>query len=170
MLPEDMFNHAAGGYGGQGTLCGCLGSCAAMFNLVAFDKEKTHTKLTADLIKWYSQTTMPSKRFDSIAKFKDQYQEAPDSPLCHVSVSSWILKANTKYDAPERKDRCGKVTADVVYQAVLMLNDLADKKYTPIAANLTQETSECMSCHGKGGDFNVTVQQNCLSCHDDHTK
>lgn len=30
-----MFHHAAGGYGGQGTLCGSIGSCAAIINLVA---------------------------------------------------------------------------------------------------------------------------------------
>jgi hypothetical protein len=165
-----MFNHAAGGYGGQATLCGGLGSCAAMINLVAFDNDNTHTKLTADLLKWYAQTSMPSTRFDAIATYKDQYQEEPGSPLCHVSVSSWIMKADTKYDAKERKDRCGKVTADVVYQTVEMLNAYAEGKYAPIKAKLTADTAGCMSCHGKEAAYNVTVQQDCLACHDDHTK
>lgn len=165
-----MFNHASGGYGGQGTLCGGLGSCAAMINLIAFDKNKTHAKLTADLLHWYSQTSMPSTRCDAIATFTDQYQEAPGSPLCHASVSSWILKTGAAYGDKERKDRCGKVTADVVYQTVLMLNDYADGKHTPILANLSNESADCMSCHGKDAFHNVTVQQDCLSCHDDHTK
>lgn len=169
MLPDDMFNHTAGGYGGQATLCGCLGSCAAIFNLVAFDKDKTHTKMAGDLLKWYSQTPLPSNRYDAIATHKDQYQEVPGSPLCHISVSSWIMKAGTKYGAPDRKDRCAKVTADVVYQAVEMLNAHAERAYTPVKAALTQPTLDCMSCHGKEGDHNVTVQQDCRLCHDDHT-
>jgi hypothetical protein len=170
MLPDDLFNHAAGGYGGQGSLCGSLGACAALINLIAFDKDKSHTKLTADLLKWYSQTEMPSNRCDAIATHKDQYKEAPGSTLCHVSVSSWILKANTNYDAPARKDRCGKVTGDAVYQTVLMLNDYSDGKYTAVKAKLSAETAGCMSCHGKGGDNNVTIQQDCMDCHTDHTK
>lgn len=170
MLPEDMFNHAAGGYGGQGTLCGALGSCSALINLVAFDKDRNHTKLAADLLKWYSQTAMPSARCDAIAKFKDQYREVPGSALCHASVSSWMMKAKTGYNSAERKDRCAKVTGDVVYQTVTMLNDYAEGKYTAVKAKLSAKTGECMSCHGKDGADNVTIQQDCMGCHIDHTK
>lgn len=104
-----------------------------------------------------------------IATHKDQYQEVPGSPLCHISVSSWIMKAGSKYGAPDRKDRCAKVTADVVYQAVAMLNAHVERSYTPVKAALTQPTLDCMTCHGKEGDHNVTVQQDCRLCHDDHT-
>ncbi|MRR37256.1 hypothetical protein EG829_21880, partial [bacterium] len=49
-----MFHHAAGGYAQQGTLCGSIGSCAAIINLVAKDKDNSHTKILSDLIAWYS--------------------------------------------------------------------------------------------------------------------
>lgn len=165
-----MFHHAAGGYGGQGTLCGSIGSCAAIINLVAADDKKTHSKLAADLIAWYAQTSFPSNRFDDIAKHKDQLQLVPNSPLCHVSVSSWMMAAKTNYDGKDRKDRCAKVTADTVYKMVEMLNQHVDGSYKMVGAKLTEYTESCLSCHGPKAANNQRGEMDCLSCHDDHTK
>jgi methyl coenzyme M reductase alpha subunit len=124
-----MFHHAAGGYAQQGTLCGSIGSCAAIINLVAMDKNNTHMKLLGDLISWYSQCSFPSQRFDSIATYKNQIQTAAVSSLCHTSVSGWMM-----------------------------------------AAKLSKETENCLSCHGTKATDNQKGQMNCVSCHDDHTK
>ena len=165
-----MFHHAAGGYGGEGTLCGAIGSCAAIINMVAFDDKKTHSKLVGDLISWYAQTTLPPKNYDAIATYKDQYQEVPNSPLCHVSVSSWIMAVGTSYKAKDRKDRCAKVTAATVYRTVEILNQHVDGKYEMLGAKLSEDTENCLSCHGKEAQNNQRGQMDCLSCHDDHTK
>ncbi len=165
-----MFHHAAGGYGGQGTLCGAIGSCAAIINMVAYDDKKTHSKLVGDLIAWYAQTAFPSQRFDAIAKYKDQIQLVPNSPLCHVSVSAWMMAAKTSYKEKDRKDRCAKVTGDTVYRMVEMLNQHMDGNYTMIGAKLSEDTENCLSCHGPETGNNQKGEMDCLSCHDDHTK
>lgn len=170
LLPEDMFHHAAGGYGQQGSLCGSIGSCAAIINLVAKDKDNSHTKLLGDLISWYSQFSFPSQRFDSVATYKKQLQKVAGSPLCHASVSTWMMAAKSSYSAKDRKDRCAKVAADTVYQTVVMLNDYSDGKYKSLAANLSKETESCLSCHGPKAADNQKGQMDCVSCHDDHTK
>lgn len=169
LLPEDMFHHAAGGYGQQGTLCGSIGSCAAIINLVAKDKNNSHTKLVADLIAWYSQSPFPSKRFDDIATYKNQIQKVADSPLCHASVSGWMIAAKSSYSAKDRKDRCAKVTADTVYHTVEMLNAYSEGKYQAFAAKLSKETEDCLSCHGPSASDNEKGQMTCVTCHDDHT-
>ena len=39
-LPDMMMIHAAGGYGGHGTLCGALGGAACIINLVGYGPDK----------------------------------------------------------------------------------------------------------------------------------
>ncbi|AJE04333.1 hypothetical protein GPICK_14115 [Geobacter pickeringii] len=165
-----MFHHAAGGYALQGTLCGSIGACGAIINLAAMDKENSHTKILTDLISWYSQCSFPTQRFDAIATYKNQVQKVAVSPLCHTSVSGWMVAANSSYHAKERKDRCAKVAAETVYQTMVMLNAYAEGKYKPLAAKLSPETESCLSCHGPKAADNAKGQMDCLSCHDDHTK
>lgn len=169
-LPDSMFHHAAGGYGGQGTLCGSIGSCAAIINLVAYDDKKTHSKLTADLVNWYAEQNFPSKRYDDIATHKNQVQRVPESPLCHASISGWMSVANASYNDKQRKDRCAKVAADTVYRTVEILNQHMEGKYVIAGAKFNDETEHCLSCHGKNAMYNEKGLNNCLSCHDDHTK
>lgn len=170
LLPEEMFHHAAGGYGGEGTLCGSIGACAAIINLVVFDDQKTHSKLVADLIHWYNQEPFPSTRFDHIAATQNQIQRAPDSPLCHVSVSTWMSVAGASYDDKQRKDRCAKVAGDTAFKTVELLNQYMESKYAFIGPHRTAETESCLSCHGSKSLNNTRGLGNCLSCHDDHTK
>ncbi len=165
-----MFHHAAGGYGGQGTLCGAIGACAAMINLVAKDDKKTHSKLVGDLIAWYSQTSFPPTKFDQIATYTDQVQKVPNSPLCHVSVSTWMMEAGASYKDKQRKDRCAKVTGATVYRMVEMLNQHVDGNYAMLGASHLEGTEECLSCHGTSADYNQKGEMECLVCHDDHTK
>lgn len=165
-----MFHHAAGGYAQQGTLCGSVGSCAAIINLVAKDKDNSHTKILSDLIAWYSQFAFPSQRFDSVATYKNQIQTVAVSSLCHTSVSGWMMAANSSYSAKDRKDRCAKVAADTVYQTVMLLNDYAEGKYKTLGLKPSKETEYCLSCHGPKAADNQKGQMSCLSCHDDHTK
>lgn len=161
---------AAGGYGDQGTLCGSLGVCASIINLVTMDKDKTHTRLAGDLINWYGQQPFPSTKFDTIATVKQQIQTVPNSPLCHVSVSGWMMAAKTSYPAKDRKDRCAKVAAEVACHTVEILNAYSEGTYKPVMAKLSQGTEHCLSCHGETAANNAKGQMDCLTCHGDHTK
>ncbi len=171
MLSDDMFHHAAGGYAGQGTLCGSIGACAALINLVTKDKDNTHNVMVGDLINWYASVNFPTERFDAICYFPKQIRVVPDSPLCHISVSTWTVAAGTKISSKERKDRCAKVAGEVAYHTVTMLNDYADKKFKPSAPGVSAETGYCLGCHGpNGAENNQQGRMVCAKCHDDHTK
>ncbi len=171
MLSDDMFHHAAGGYGGQGTLCGSLGACASLINLVTKDKNNTHNIMVTNLINWYAGSNFPTDRFDSICYFPKQIRVVPNSPLCHASVSSWTMAAGTKISSKERKDRCAKVAGEVAFQTVAMLNDYADGKYRPSTPAPSAETGYCLGCHGPGGEeHNQQGRMVCAKCHEDHTK
>lgn len=170
MLSDDMMQHAAAGYGGQGTLCGSLGACSALINLVTMDKNYSHNGMIADLINRYAATNFPTDRFDSICYFPKQIQVVPNSPLCHISVSTWCMAAGVKISSKEKKDRCAKVAGEVAFQTVSMLNDYADGKFKPSAPGVSAETGYCLGCHGSAADHNQQGRMVCASCHDDHTK
>ena len=162
--------HAAGGYANQGTLCGSLGACAAIINLATMDKDKSHTKLAGELINWYGQQSFPSTRFDVLSASKDQTRTVPNSPLCHASVSGWMMAADATYPDKGRKDRCAKVAAETAYHTVEMLNAFSDGSFKPMVASLSKSTESCLSCHGEEAADNAKGQMDCLTCHDDHTK
>ncbi|MBU0729275.1 MAG: C-GCAxxG-C-C family protein [Proteobacteria bacterium] len=171
MLSDDMMQHAAAGYGGQGTLCGSLGACSALINLVTMDKNQTHTQMVAHLLNWYAVSNFPTDRFDAICYFPKQVRVVPNSPLCHISVSTWAMKAGVQVSSKEKKDRCAKVAGEVAFQTVLMLNDYADGKYKQSLPAVSAATAHCLSCHGPAGaENNQQGRMVCDMCHDDHTK
>ncbi|MDY0267762.1 C-GCAxxG-C-C family (seleno)protein [Trichloromonas sp.] len=169
-LPDRMFDHASNGYANQGTLCGALGACAAVINLVAYYGQGTHKKLIENLFTWYANTPLPSVRFDAISAYPDQVQVTPHSPLCHVSESTWAGAAGAAIGSEEKRARCAKVTAETVYQTVVILNEYLDAKFAPVSAGLSAETHYCLSCHGPRADDNQQGMMTCTVCHDDHTQ
>ncbi len=164
-LPDDMFHHAAGGYAGQGTLCGSLGACSSIINLVAKDEDKSHNKLISDLLNWYASYNHPTDEFDAVVKFPKQVRVVPGSPLCHVSVSTWTMAADTEIKTYERKDRCAKVAGKVAMQTVTMLNAYAAGKWKPVAPDVSEKTETCLDCHGPDGDHNAQGKMECGLCH-----
>jgi hypothetical protein len=116
---------------GQGTLCGALGVASQYLRMVAYDEDKTHVKMIDELFQWYSRTDFPTQRFDDICHFPNQVKRNAKTPLCHVSVSQWTLAAGAKVTSKEKKDRCAKVTGEVIYQTVSMLNLYAEGRYQP---------------------------------------
>lgn len=172
LLPDQMFANLAAGYGGQGTLCGALGVASQLFNLVAFDEQKTYVAMTDDLFQWYSRTAFPTDRFDAICYFPKQVQQLAKSPLCHISVSQWTLAAGAEVTSKQKKDRCAKVTGEVVFQTVRMLNAYVDGRYVAARYPFAEENAACLSCHGaddmwhdKDGMNNQQGKMTCLLCH-----
>ncbi len=171
-MPDYMYSHLSAGYGGQGTLCGALGVASQYFGMVAYDDEETYIKMTDELFQWYSRTDFPTQRFDDICHFPNQVKRTAKTPLCHVSVSQWTLAAGAKMKSEEKKDRCAKVTGEVIYQTVSMLNLYAEGQYRAREYPFEEENQACLICHGVAGmrhdNDGMNNQQGkmaCIHCH-----
>jgi len=68
--------------------------------------------------------------------------------------------------APQRSDRCRRLSADIVAKTAELLNRYhADHTCTFVP--LTQPTATCADCHGRGGVRTDTIaKMNCASCHE----
>ena len=165
LLSDEMFHHAGSGYAGQGTLCGSLGACSAIINLAAKDKDDSHLKMITDLINWYASYNHPTDEFDGFCHYPKQVRLVPDSPLCHVSASTWVVAAGTDVASKERKDRCAKVAGRVAMQTIMMLNDYVDGKFAPVAPAPAEKTASCLECHGPEADNNQQGRMSCGLCH-----
>ena len=176
-MPDYMFSHAAAGYGGHGTLCGALGVCSSVINLVAYDNKGTYTAMIDRMMDWYGDSIFPTERFDDISPMPKQVKTKAMSPLCHTSVSKWIMAAGTHASSDEKKQRCAKVCGEVVYTVTYYLNEYFDGKWKPPKWSPSKEVAHCIECHGpddmwhsKGGMNNQQGHMECLLCHSDHTK
>ena len=165
MLSDEMFHHAGSGYAGQGTLCGSLGACSAIINLVAKDEANTHVMLITDLINWYASYNHPTDEFDAFSHCPGQVRLAPNSPLCHVSSATWVMAAGDAIGSKERKDRCSKVAGKVAMQTVMMLNAYAEGTFAAAAPAVPEHTASCLACHGPEADDNQQGRMNCNLCH-----
>ncbi len=115
-LPDMMMIHAAAGYGGHGTLCGALGGTCCVINLVAYsDKDDIYRQMIDRLFYWYANQRFPTNRFDDISPIPNQVQVKAWSPLCHTSVSKWTLEAGEEVTSKAKKERCAKVSGEVVF-------------------------------------------------------
>jgi mono/diheme cytochrome c family protein len=176
-MPDFMFEHAAAGYGGHGTLCGALGVCSSIINLVVYDKEGTFRDMIDRMMYWYGETSFPTERFDDISKIPKQIKTKAMSPLCHTSVSKWTLAAGAKVTSKEKKERCAKTTGEVVYTVVHYLNEYFDGRWKPAKWSPSKEIAHCVQCHGPDDMYHTLDGMNhqqghmeCLLCHSDHTK
>ena len=172
LLPDYMLANFAAGFAGQGTLCGGLGVASIFFNLVAFDEQKSYTKMTEELFQWYSRMVFPTSRFDDICYFPGQIQRLAKSPLCHISISQWTLAAGATVTSKQKKDRCAKVTGEIAYRMVEMLNEYVDGRYAKREYPFKEENAACLSCHGpddmwhdKDGMNNQMGKMTCNLCH-----
>jgi Putative redox-active protein (C_GCAxxG_C_C) len=176
-MPEYMFAHAAAGYGGHGTLCGVLGVCSALINMVVFDKDETYRMMIDRMMDGYARMEFPTDRFDDISSIPKQVKTRAMSPLCHTSVSKWSLAAGTQVNSKQKKERCAKVTGEVVYIVVDYLNQYFEGTWKPSPWTPKEEIAHCWKCHGsddmwhnKAGMNDQQGHMDCLLCHTDHTK
>lgn len=153
-----------------GTICGALNGAAAAINLVS----NNWGALIYELNGWYTQTAFPSARSNQMAvnqvfgTIKHQgtlVQSVSGSPLCHASVTRWCNTSGFTATSLPRKERCGRLTADVAAKAVEMLN--LDRVGLFVPSFLpTVETETCLSCHGSHSVIeNVITDMKCTQCH-----
>lgn len=161
-----MYRFGGGGVGGWATLCGAPMAAAAAINLVVPAADVG--KLAGELLGWYCDEPLPSKKLDAISKYPNQTQSVAGSPLCHISTTKWCVASRNKEGSPQRKERCGKLTGDVAAQAVQMLNAYFAGTFKPVY-KVSAATEGCMSCH-IGPDSmlqNSYGKMDCTPCHGD---
>ncbi len=173
-IPLRMLGYGRGGAASWGTLCGALNGAGAAINLVAPDADVN--AILGDLIGWYTITEFPTAEANALAVAKgykydtnQQYlavalpTSVSNSPLCHASVAEWIKASGFAEPTTERKERCARLSGDVAYKTVLMLNAWKAGKFVP-AFKVSEETAGCLSCH----QTQQVGKMSCTSCHEPH--
>jgi hypothetical protein len=168
-FPYDTFPAAVTKYGsagvhGWGTLCGALNGVAEAIFLM---RDTTiGGQIIDEVYAWYATSELPDYKPNS-PKFDDIARSVSDSPLCHVSVTKWCNHAGYKTTTPERAERCAWLTASTVKYTVELLNKEFENKFEPTFA-IPSSVSDCLSCHGKGGEIenvHISKQVDCNECH-----
>ena len=177
-LPDMMMAHAAAGYGGHGTLCGALGGASTIINLVTYTgktDEQQNNQIIDRLFWWYAEQNFPTERFDDISPMPKQVKAKAMSPLCHTSVSKWVLTADASIKSDAKIERCAKVAGEVAYTVTLALNEYFAGSWVAPAWKPSDDIAHCVKCHGpdtatqKARKWNQQGHMECTMCHTDHT-
>ena len=165
-MPTIMSKYGKGGTVGFGTLCGALNGAAMAINLVSND-----LSMVTEVVGEYTEIAYPTYK-PAVTKKTDADlpTSVSGSPLCHVSVTKWCEASGFGSGSDERKERCGRLTAEVAGRAVEILNAMSDGVFTAAFVNPDSVTG-CNSCHYDDGTVaNVHAKSECTQCHGDpHT-
>ncbi len=179
-VPLNIFNYGGGGVTGWGTVCGALNGAGGAITLAAGKAQ--NDALMTELLGWYTLQAFPSDESNDCAAAGGYAgdravsqevlaQSVSESPLCHVSVTTWCRTAGKASKSPERAERCARVTGDVAAKAVELLNAVHDDTFVP-KFELPAEVTSCTSCHKVGTVYaaghNTIGKMSCLQCHDSH--
>lgn len=162
-FPCDMMIYGEGGVSGWGTICGALNGGAAAISLLV-PKEADRRALIDELFLWYQNTNLPSYKPAKPFFAAELPAVKPGSILCHPSVSAWIKQAKVGFYSKERKERCTRLSADTAHKTVELLNRFCAGTFSK-EFKLDQKTTDCMSCHGKGGAQADVMIKTCTGCH-----
>ncbi|MDP3879904.1 MAG: C-GCAxxG-C-C family protein [Dehalococcoidales bacterium] len=165
-FPAEMMKYGKAGVSGWGTLCGALNGAAAAIYLVS--DPKAGDGMIDELFTWYGAEGLPDYHPES-PKF-DIEPSVAQSPLCHISVTTWCETTGFKALSPERAERCAWLTASVVRHTAELLNATTEGTVIAMPA-LSAEVSGCLACHGKGGpieNVHASKATSCAICHEPH--
>lgn len=157
-ISTEMLEFGGGGALGWGTLCGALTGSLAAITLTT----KDYGKIGNELIGWYTQVAIP--QWLPAKPVKATLTPFPtsvaNSALCHASISQWFTKSGFNTSSPEFTERCGRLTAQVVYKAVQLMNANATASFqASFVAPASIQT--CTACHAT----NQLGKQECVVCH-----
>lgn len=167
-LPDVMFKYGSGGAAGWGTLCGSLNGALAVMTLACSSGD-----VRDDLMGWYTTAVLPTDRWneqDFLANYDPEGYEyassVADSPLCHISVSTWGKIAGVLMNEAGKKARCSRVTGDTCAKAAELLNAYAAGSYLK-EFTTPEEYAHCLECHdAKNGVLHDQQgKMNCVQCH-----
>ena len=178
-LPSGMYRYAGGGVG-WGTLCGALNGTIAVMGLLG-----VNGILGNALMEYYSTTELPTNALEGWVPCHPDYENCScdgeplpevvtsvsDSPLCHISVSTWAAAQGVLVTDPLKKVRCGRLVADIAYKATLLLNDYFLNQQRPPAWQPAEEYADCYMCHTPGSETvpSQNSKMNCVECHEPAT-
>jgi len=177
------------GVADAGSICGSL--LGAAFAFEYFFDSKLANEMQKELHRWYSYASLP-KYNPRESKFINQVidpailpstkfeilKTTAFSPECHPSIAQWMDASRYKKDSPERRERCGRLTADVAIRTGMIWNQyLAEGKFDKTPIDPKQAT--CAKCHdkdyipkeeptkykGQSLIFDAGSNQPCRSCH-----
>ncbi len=163
-FPFHMFKYGHGGIGGYGSVCGAVNGAAALIGLLIADKN-VQDRMITDLFRWYETEPFPAFRpvtpeFDFVPA-----ASVSNSVLCHASNTNWCNATGFKVASAERKERCRRLTSDVVKKVTASLNDVTANVYVT-GTHTNEAASTCISCHGNEGKLkNTSSGMSCNSCH-----
>lgn len=172
-FPSEIMIYGHGGGAGWGGTCGAINGAAALISMVCL-KARSDV-LISELFGWYTQVKFPSDisndRAVSHTFTENRYDKAlpqnvSGSILCHVSNAEWVKLALFKTGSTERKERCGRLTADCAAYAAQILNDELAGTFTPLYVPPTA-IAGCMTCHGASATDTVAAKMECKQCHGD---
>ena len=165
-FPIHLFKYGHGGVGGYGSICGTLNGAAAVIGLLVTDKG-VRDSMIADVFRWYEQEPLPAFNPQSASSEYIPVKSVSLSVLCHASNTNWCKTSGFKVSSNERKERCRRMTSDVVKKVVIALNEISTDSYTTNVYN-DEAANNCLTCHGSTGKLNNTATK--MSCNSCHTK
>ena len=114
-LPSGLYKFANGGVLGWGTICGALNGTIAVMTLL--NKQNV---VGEALLDYFSTAELPTNALvgktppGATAPLKAITATVSNSPLCHISASTWAAAAGVAVSDPLKGERCVRLVADVV--------------------------------------------------------
>jgi hypothetical protein len=172
LLPTQMMYFGGGGGAGWGTLCGALNGAAAAIS-IPVDRANANL-IVSELFGWYTEFPFPSDTSNDYATARAFLTNRNDKPLkqtvsgstlCHTSVSIWCSEAGVKTGAPERAERCARLTGDCVARSIELMNAFFRGQFRP-AFVVPASVTACQGCHGTSiANVQASVKMDCQQCH-----
>ncbi|WP_025820750.1 C-GCAxxG-C-C family (seleno)protein [Shewanella marina] len=178
-IPTALSAYGFAGVMGQGTLCGNLNAAAMVVNFLD-DIGKQNSAVVQAIYRYYETQELPRSDAAFIAAIGSTDEKTlevgkssvANSVLCHPSISNWSKASGKPFSA--KKERCYRLSGDITYRLVELLNDAHAGKIigdhhviTP-----TEQAQECKSCHGVSDTVasaaSVKTDMECTVCHTGH--
>ncbi|MCK4922102.1 MAG: C-GCAxxG-C-C family protein [Bacteroidales bacterium] len=173
-FPSEVMTYGHGGTVGWGGTCGAINGACAAISLVS-DKA-TADAIGSELVGWCTQAEIPTATSNTYAidgtfthndYNMDLASNVSGSPLCHVSVTNWCVASGISVGDKQRKERCARLTGDIVAKAVELLNDNLAANFAAVYVP-PESVATCLACHGSAGvNPTVSSKSECIQCHTD---
>ena len=166
-FPLFMMKFGYSGVSNWGTLCGALMGASAMYALFYYRTDRD--PMIDELFTWYEKTALPIYAPPKPVLAFECKQTTAQSVLCHNSVSQWSFASGHDMHSKERSERCARLTAEVAFKTVEILNAKIDNKFA--FSGYSESVKYCGTCHGRGKESDIAKgKMDCQPCHSDKFK
>ncbi|MFT3913005.1 MAG: C-GCAxxG-C-C family protein [Anaeromyxobacteraceae bacterium] len=181
LMPKDFGKFGGGGIASYGSICGAALGGTLIINSIVANADARNAMMT-ELLRWYEGYAFPAyvptavdaaetgttKNFTAAGIV--QLQRAPNSHLCHASVSDWCAANGVSAGGADKKARCARLTADVAGKVAEMLNTYLAGAGTWTAPARDAQSATCVTCHPATSTVQpVASGMKCGTCHADKT-